>query len=341
LTHFRRQGAFILPMLDSGSAETRWHKLVIDGERPQGTEFRIQYLISQKSETVSELQNLPVAHWSDAVVNFSDALFPEEIPAGRFLAVRGELATNNPQVTPKLKALTAVFPRQSYLRFLPASYQGDPVSRTFLERFLGIFETLTGKLDSAIDDTSRVIDPAAAPAEFLPWLSGWMALGLDEGWSEAQKRLFLQDQQRGTREGISRSVEIITGKRPLILEPFQLDCIDDPALREEYARVYAGDECHFCLLLDPQAGQQENALSLVRRIVEEQVPAHVLPGVVGLRCWFHLGMPTYLEINTLLNRPIIRLGESVLAGGETGLTDQDEAGQIERKTRIGTDTTLT
>ena len=80
---------------------------------------------------------------------------------------------------------------------------------------------------------------------------------------------------------------------------------------------------------------------MVRRMVGEQVPAHTQPGVLGLRPWFHLGLHTYLGINTQLTLPEFRLEESVLAGGEAGLVETDETGQIERRARIELDTTLT
>jgi hypothetical protein len=170
-------------------------------------------------------------------------------------------------------------------------------------------------------------------------------LSLDDGWSEAQQRQFLAEAmslytQRGTRQGISRAVELVTGRAPLIVEPFQLACVQDPALRHEYIQLYGGEDCHFCLLLDPQILKNTQIVAMVRRMVEEQVPAHTQAGILALRPWFHLGLHTYLEINTHLTRPAIRLEESVLGGGETALIDREDAGQVERKARVGVDTTL-
>ena len=33
----------------------------------------------------------------------------------------------------------------------------------------------------------------AAPAEFLPWLAGWVALGLRDDWREKDKRQIMRD----------------------------------------------------------------------------------------------------------------------------------------------------
>lgn len=350
VTSYRDEGKFFLSPFDSGSDETRWHKILLEGDRPDGTQIVVRYLITNDKLTVDDLKDRPdgawSAPWSAPITNFTDALVLIARPQGRYMALRGELATNNPLTTPTVNALTVVFPRQSYLRYLPPIYQDDPSSRALLERFLSVFETLITKLDGKIEETPSLIDPSAAPAGFLPWLSSWLAFGLDEGWSESQQRRFLAEamtlyKQRGTREGISRSVEVITGKPPIIFEPFQLACVHDPELRKEYEEIYGGDGCHFCLLLEPWAATKPETMALVRRMVGEQVPAHTRPGMLGLRPWFHLGLHTYLGINTQLTRPEFRLEVSVLAGGETALVDLEKAGQIERRARVELDTTLT
>jgi phage tail-like protein len=345
--------SFLLPPIDSGTPFTQWHKLMFDGTRPLETTISIRYLVRNGSTppTLAELQALSESQWSGPLTNFDDALLDNA--RGRFLVLRGEVATNNPQTTPSIRMLTAVLPRQSYLRYLPATYQEDQQSKAFLERFLSIFETLVGRLDAAIDDTPRNIDPVAAPPEFRSWLSGWLAFGFEEGWSEDQRRTFLATamdhyRQRGTREGISRTVESIINNPPIIVESFQFGCIEDPAVRSEYEQLYGKDDCHFCLLVDLQTPKTETkartsaqTMTMIRRMVQEQIPAHTGAGILEIRPWFHLGFHTYLEVNTRLQESFIRLEESILGGGETALTDRDRGGRLESKARIGADTTLT
>jgi phage tail-like protein len=292
------------------------------------------------------------------LVDFPEALL--EARGGRFLALRGELTSNNPAVTPRVRSLAAVFPRTSHLRYLPGIYQqggqqggqqaaeatAGSGTRGLPERFLALFESLTSRVDVAIDGTPCLLDPAAAPAEFLPWLSSWLALAIEEQWTDPQTRQFLgmaMDlyRDRGTREGISRTVALLTGEAPLIFEPFQLRCVEDPLLRSEYERLYGAGECRFCLLIGPEAAGRPEVLMLARRAVESETPAHVAGGVQGLRPWFHLGFHTYLGINTHLTEPVLILEESVLGGGETGLQDREPAGQVERRARLDSDTLLT
>lgn len=321
--------------LDAGGTQTHWHKVRMQATVPQGTMVTLRYHITEDTTAA------PV--WSASLVNPTDALIEGY---GRFLCLQGELSTTDPLVTPALQALTAVFPRQSSLRALPAVYQEEPFSRTFLEHVLALFDTLSGRLDSSIAATPRLLDPAAAPAAFLPWLASWLAFSLDEGWSTAQQRQFLAEamtlyKQRGTRQGISRVVELVTGAPPIIIEALQLEHIQDAALRAEYRQLYGTDASHFCVLLAPQALQRPGAVAMIRRLIEEQTPAHVQAGVLVLRPWYHLGMHTYLEMNTALTQPLLCLEDSVLGGGEIALLDSEDAGQIERKSRLGLDSTLT
>jgi hypothetical protein len=52
-------------------------------------------------------------------------------------------------------------------------------------------------------------------------------------------------------------------------------------------------------------------------------------------------MHTYLGINTHLQKPEMRLEQQSVIGRDALLTDSDEAGQVERRSRVNMDTMLT
>ena len=115
------------------------------------------------------------------------------------------------------------YPRISYLRYLPAIYQEDPVNKDFLERFLSLFESVFYDLEVDISTIARYFDPDTTPPEFLKWLASWVNIAIEDEWQEAMKREFIRQAVplysiKGTVEGISRFIEIYTGKRPGILE---------------------------------------------------------------------------------------------------------------------------
>ena len=60
-----------------------------------------------------------------------------------------------------------------------------------------------------------------------------------------------------------------------------------------------------------------------------------------LQPWIHLDMHTYLDVNTYLSQPSARLDLNSAIPRDTLLDDRDEAGQLERKSRLNLDITLT
>ena len=105
----------------------------------------------------------------------------------------------------------------TYINYLPAIFQDDP----FLGQFLLAFERiLTGEttgmaealpkqpgLETYLDDLYTYFSPQDTSVEFLPWLSGWVALSLRDDWSEQFKRDFIANvvtiyRQRGTKVGL-------------------------------------------------------------------------------------------------------------------------------------------
>src|SRR5437773_1422672 len=118
------------------------------------------------------------------------------------------------------------------LKLLPSIYSED----AFLGRFLLAFEqVLTGLdggeplppsddhagLEDTIADIATLFDARRTPEEFVPWLAGWVALGLRADWTVAQKRDFLAKivplyRRRGTKENLADLLKIYTGLSPVI-----------------------------------------------------------------------------------------------------------------------------
>lgn len=108
-----------------------------------------------------------------------------------------------------------------YLDYLPAVFREHP----FVGDFLQAFEAMINGLQAEIEGVADYIDPVAARADFLPWLSGWVALTLRADWDEATRRSFLQQivplyRLRGTRVGMQRMLELYTNERVEVDDAF-------------------------------------------------------------------------------------------------------------------------
>jgi phage tail-like protein len=102
---------------------------------------------------------------------------------------------------------------------LPALYAEDDLA----QRFTGALDEVLAPIVSTLDCLDAYFDPALAPADFVDWLAGWVALPLDESWTLDQRRALVAaavdlHRRRGTPSGLAELVALATGGRVEILE---------------------------------------------------------------------------------------------------------------------------
>lgn len=108
---------------------------------------------------------------------------------GRFLRLRIQFAGNG-RTSPQVKALRAYYPRFSYSRrYLPAVYQQDAVSASFLERLLATPKEFFSELEGRIGRAGMLVDARGTDPDNLGWLAGWLGLGFDPLWESINQRL--------------------------------------------------------------------------------------------------------------------------------------------------------
>jgi phage tail-like protein len=91
-------------------------------------------------------------------------------------------------------SLRVYYPRFSYLeRYVPGVYREEPVSASFLDRYLANPEGLFTALEDHIAKAEGLFDARITPPEYLEWLAGWFDYVLDPDWEESRKRLFLKN----------------------------------------------------------------------------------------------------------------------------------------------------
>ncbi len=233
---FEEEGHFVTEALDSGIHQCPWHRAVLTGSVPRGTQVQVDTFTAPAWKSDEEITRLAPSRWLTGQVHADpqaaewDCLITS--PPGRFLwlrvTLRGETTTS-----PSLTRVRLEGPRTSSLRFLPALYSENPEGADFLGRFLSIFDRIRGETTELLDRLAGHWDPAAAPAsaqadrDFLGWLASWIGLALDRHWPEAQRRQLLRHAPRlyalrGTAAGLALHLRLYTGLAPRILEHFRV-----------------------------------------------------------------------------------------------------------------------
>jgi phage tail-like protein len=270
---------------------------------------------------------------------------------GRYLQLEITLEGTG-RASPRLYALRAWYPRFSYLEnYLPAVYREEPISASFLDRWLAIFEGLFTEIEDKIVLWRSLIDPRIAPADALDWLAGWLGLTMDPMWKEHQRRFFIRHavefyRLRGTPHGLAVALRLYLDdrisetmfapspqneSRVRITENFMTFAEDLQRAGNQYTpadfQAARHASAHRFRLLVPRALPQTKA-AMIERIVNLEKPAHTRftieryddGMIVGQ---MRLGMDTRLCGQSSIDP--FYLGETLLARGYLASHSPSEA----------------
>lgn len=298
---------------------------------------------------------------------------------GRYLWVRIELRGTG-SATPEVAALRVYGSRFSYRdRYLPELYQehefgpdadaeGPGTPADFLERFLGLFESVLTPLEDRIAHAYLLTRPATAPDEALEWLASWIGLAFDPAYPPARRRSLLAAapelaRRRGTLGGLSLALELVTGGavsggEVVVLEEYRLRRTfatilgadladeDDPLLGGIAVSgnsfvgdtLFLGDESRdeflalFGAELDTTAAEDEAIASLFDRFanrVTVLVHEHVDEQELGLvRRVVELESPAHVHTRVVAASHPLIVGVASLVGIDTYLAERPEPGTV-------------
>jgi phage tail-like protein len=221
---FDASATVISQPFDSGTPGTVWHRILLDGSIPPGTSVTVSTRAAdEKNEVAALAWNVEPAPYLRG--NGSELPYVAT-PArrgtyelllqrskGRFVQLRLELAGDG-RTTPRLSALRLYYPRFSYLdNYLPHVYREDPISASFLERFLANPEGIATAIEDRIAAAQVLFDARSAPPETLDWLASWFDFALDPNWPVARRRLFIEHAMdffavRGTVRGLEMALRL-------------------------------------------------------------------------------------------------------------------------------------
>ncbi len=228
------------------------------------------------------------------------------------------------------EALTQSQPTSSYLQYLPPIFQESD----FLDGFLLAFEKILSQaapsdarpaLETVIAQSDKYFRPLPSgeaqhqtPADFLPWLAGWVALSLREDWPEQTQRRFIREvvplyRKRGTKAGMKRMLEIYLGDGvPINIYDRQAD--PNEAVPTPDALSFAPPPYFFQVRIEvgtQDTNEIRRIQQIAQAIIEQEKPAHTYYGL-------QIMIPTMRllseELAAKLEQNPLILGENTLLG---------------------------
>lgn len=329
-------GEFFSRVLDSREKETVWHRMVIQAESLgdasirftfyaaeerriwiNGTEEDVEDFLRAQSLTPEQKAESLRSFQVKTIFNPKDILLHEV--KGRYLWFRIELFGQGEE-SPVISHMKIYLPRQSWLGYLPEVYQVDPQSKSFVERYLNMFQSLYSDLEEKIDGIARYFDPDAVEGEFLQWLAEWLDIDDVYIWTEDQLRYLLQNGMRlykirGTRRALSEMVALYLGEEPYIVEHYQLEGSEGEARTSGLlTRLYGDNSYYFTVVVPECCVPSPKEHKTLLKIIESAKPAHVEANVVVLKPYIFLDKYSYLGMNSVLGqyRPVNLDGFSAL-----------------------------
>lgn len=322
-------GSFYSPLLDSREKKTLWHSMELewadclgmDGEKTE-IKDRIEVLVYASEdvecyqdgvawsiEEVMKDPRLSALEKAERLRPFlkkrakGEEILLHEIEA-RFLWF--ELRFFGPGEI-GIKKVKVVFPKESWAEYLPDVYQQDEKSYSFVERYLGIFQSIHEKMSKEIRQISRHFDPEVAELEYLSCLVEWVGLQDSFLWDKKKLRYLVGHaaelyRKKGTVGYLEDILEIYLGSRPYLVEYHQVLPFMTTQKKEELLkRLYGENNYIFTVIIDRTAGVDRKEIPVIDRIVENEKPAHMESHIVILEPYIFLGWHSYLGMNSVLS----------------------------------------
>lgn len=348
------RGSMRLGPFTAGGDATRWHRFEATSDPlPGGAHVRWFTCTTAPGDPAPAFPAMPSAStdtlapigvWRAAADDANDALVLNE--PGRDLWIAAILEGDG-TVSAAIHQLRLEYEHETWLRHLPVLYARDGAERVFLERSLSLFEAALGDRERRVDDIPRLFDAAAvrdgdAGDGWLTWLSGWLALDLDDSRPEAERRRavaasFAAYARRGTADGIASLVQLLTGADARVEDAAATATIwslgADSVLG--FSTMLAAGSPHGAVLgttatldgshlthdhdaaepiFDALAHQvcvqvrradigDARALETVRQVIAAEVPAHVAAHVCVVEPALHVGSQARVGIDAIVGGP--------------------------------------
>ncbi len=333
---------YISRALDSGVSETIWSRVKFDIVLPKDTMVVFSYFASDSDLLEYNNQSIIVDNYiqGDTVMlidklNALEGLWieerknPEDIliskAKGRYLWFKLELISKN-KVVPMIQGMEIEFPRESFIEYLPDIYRSHTENFQFLDRFLGMYQSMILDLQEEIVNISHYLDSDVTTTEFLQWLAEWVAVDDVFRWEEHKLRQFMKQsfsiyKLKGTKEGLEKVIELYLGQKPMIVETYDImNTYGKSEYQEHYQNLYGDNIYSFFVFVEEKFVRTNEVLVGLNAIIEHYKPAYTIGKLIVLKSFMLLGQHVYLGINSCtLENSMLRLDGNTMLPFNTSI----------------------
>lgn len=287
------EGSFISGRFDCGVRNGEWGRLKLGVETEGYCEYKITAFASNNSVALSD------SDWDDkdacrTVENIPELLLHRI--TGRYFWFRVDVHGTARLYGGALYTFGEVFED-----YLPQLYRDTRAS--FSHRYLSIFYTAYGELSENVRDFGKNLDARTAPNDFLPLLARWMGLDILLGLlsPEELRRVLLYGRYlsrfRGTRRAVLLLSELVTSRKPVLLEHRTIHKNTASPYEKTYGRLYGGnDNVILLLFFEPL---EENICARLQRMADMFMPVGNVSRLVVRHSSAVLDGYTYLDCNAV------------------------------------------
>ncbi|MBO5292129.1 MAG: hypothetical protein J6B10_02990 [Lachnospiraceae bacterium] len=255
-----------LPALVAEKKGHRWGRLHLEYELSEEAVCRVWAFAADEKEAVeacfedaeaSERKLLFEREGHLCGVNCQDMLLYEL--CGKYLWILIEVSGSSGGV---LRNIRVEGIGDSFLNTFPEIYREEG---GFLHRYLSVFSTLYQDFQREIDEVHKWLDLDTAPRQFLYQYAEWLGMELDGEFLEEEllrelvKNAYALNRIKGTREAVSRLVEMVLSKEAVIVERGLLQVKLEEEEKEVYNRLYGDSPQDVTVLVQCDGQEKEKA----------------------------------------------------------------------------------
>lgn len=343
----KNRGVFLSRVLDSKEPSMEWHRLVLKVNEESGAPYRlkiytaeelvvrwkkqevsIQSLIQDAGISMEEKIDVCKPFCEKTVIGKPDILLHEI--KGRYLWILLEVY-RQPGQNLKFESITAYFPKQSWLSYLPELYEASDTEH-FLDHYLSVFQSIYDDWNVYIKEIPYLLDVNTTKTEYLDFLCQWIGVTKSQMWSDEKKRMLLSQAAdlfrfRGTRKGLLKLLHLYLEAQVFLVEKHQWKQAHlTPERKQLYESLYGNSSYTITVLVKEESVPSRKEYQTLIQVIESEKPAQADLNLVVLKPYIFLDGHSYLGVNSVLGkyRTASLDGKSVLSFTTMGRKQQKE-----------------